>query len=304
MTYQDLPILGAALDGQEAQPEDDRLWSVTALLDVLDKPALVPWAAKATAQAAVSRIEIVQRLITDDGADAAVEYLSGARFKRPPGRSHSAKELGTLVHAACEEYAIEGRRPANLDPEVAPFVYQFERFLDRYQPTYTAAEVTVYSPENGYAGTSDGFFAIGGTPLIFDYKTSWESFDARGKPKKPYPEVALQLAAYRYADFAAVWRARRNEEFRRRYYLLSAAERDLGVPVPAVDGGVAILLSPERYAVHNVACGPTAFEAFLDVRHVARWVYNLSSGVVGAERVPPAPAAAPADDPFAGLPVD
>lgn len=295
-----LPLLGSALDDAEPQPDDERLWSVTTMLDVINKPALVAWAANETARFAVSHLSTLQQLVKDDGLDAAAEYLAGARFKRAPGRTMSAKDLGSAVHAACESYVIDGRRPEKLDDEVKPFVYQFERFLDRYQPEYLAAEVSVYAPDAGYAGTCDGFFTIDGTPLIFDYKTSWESFDARGKPKKPFPEVALQLAAYRYAEFAAVWRARRHTQYSRRYYLLNPAERDLGVPLPQVAGGVAILLSPDRYAVHNVNCGPSVYEAFLDVRHVARWQHNLANSAVGGERVPPA--APPEGDPFAGLP--
>lgn len=294
-----LPRLGATLDGQQPMPEDDRLWSVTTLLGVLDKPALVSWAANETAKAAVANIDTVAQLLRSDGAEAAVEYLSKARYKRAPGRTMTAKDLGSAVHTAVESYVLNGRRPDDLDPDVAPFVFQFERFLDAYQPEFVAAEVTVFSPAGEYAGTADAFVRIGGTPLILDYKTSWESYDGRGRPKKPYPEVALQLAAYRYAEFAAAWRVRRNDEYSRRYYLLGPDERALGVPVPEVDGGLAVLLTPDRYAAHMVSCGPAYYETFLFCRELARWQFNEANGAVRGELIPPARTEG---DPFAGLP--
>src|SRR5436189_4015461 len=101
------------------------------------------------------------------------------------------------------------------------------------------------------------------TRLIFDIKTSSEDYTAGGKLKAPYPEVGLQLAAYRFATLAAVWRARQMEQFKRRYYLLSETERALGVPVPNVDGGVALLLTPTRFALHPVKCDEQVYETCL-----------------------------------------
>src|SRR5690606_2430853 len=144
-----------------------------------------------------------------------------------------------------------GRRP-DVDDEVRPFLDQFDRWLQRFSPVYRATEVTVYHPDLGYAGTLDALLSIGdhGSPaipgtdaveFIGDYKSTRNVEDSRGQPTKPYPEqVALQLAAYRWAKYAAVWRPRRHERFRRRYYLLSPAERAMAQPVPRVDTGLVI----------------------------------------------------------------
>lgn len=265
-------------------PDDLRYWSVTTIIGALDKPALVYWAANETAKAAVAEAPVWQARLENEGPESAVDYLKGARFRRPKGQ-RSAAELGTLVHAAAEEYALTGTRPV-VDDEVAPFLDQFDRFLQEWQPEYQATEVTVYSPTYGYAGTCDGFLNIDGQRLIIDYKTSRDSVDGRGKPKGPYSEVALQLAAYRYAELAAVWRPRRMEQFRRRYYLLSQTEREVGVPVPEVDGGAVIYLTPERYGLYPVRCDEAVHQSFLFTLEAARWVFQLSNDVIGSEMTP------------------
>lgn len=142
------------------------------------------------------------------------------------------------------------------------------------------------------------------TRLIFDIKTSAEDYTAAGKLKTPYPEVGLQLAAYRFATLAAVWRARQVEQFKRRYYLLSETERSMGVPVPEVDGGVALLLTPTRYALHPIKCDEQVHETFLSTIDVAKFAFDEAGSIVGAPMIPAhATPPVPDDaDPFAGLP--
>lgn len=141
--------------------------------------------------------------------------------------------------------------------------------------------------------------------LIFDIKTSREDTLADGKLRTPFPEVGLQLAAYRHAELAAVWRSRQVDVSRRRYYLLNQAERDMAVPVPVVDGGVALLLTPTRYALHPIRCDESVFESFLHLVDVAHHQFEVAPHVVGTPLVPASAwAPAPDDDPFAGLPTE
>lgn len=294
-----IPRQGAVEDAKP-EPGDEKYWSVTTVIGALDKPALVHWSAIETAKAAVDHLDVVQSRLEREGRDSAIEYLKGARFRRPAGQ-RSAAELGTAVHAACETYALTGNRP-DVDAEVAPFLDQFDRFLHEFQPTYIATEVTVYNRTYGYAGTLDAAIEVDGERLLIDYKTSRDSYDAKGNPKGPYPEASLQLAAYRYAEMAAVWRARRFENFRRRYYLLSQTEIGMAAPVPEVDGGVVVYLTPHRYGVYPVRCDETVFEAFLYVIEAARWSFETSKHVIGQPMMPPHPTPAPDDDPFKGIP--
>lgn len=191
-----------ALDGQKPADDDERHWSVTTIIGCLKAEGLLYWTAEEAAKAAVNSAASLQARIEEEGREAVIKWLRDARFRRAKGE-RTAAELGTEVHAACEAYALTGQRP-DVDAEVQPFLDQFDRWAQEFQPVYQAAEVTVYSPSYGYAGTCDAFLTVGGVRCIVDYKSSRKSFDNRGNPTTPYPEVALQLAAYRHAEMAAV----------------------------------------------------------------------------------------------------
>ncbi len=293
--------------------EDTVLWSVTTILGTLDKPALLYWAAEQTAVAAVVQQSTWRGMVADcpDGCAhdtardcQAVKWLRDARYRRPKTLL-SATDLGSVVHALCEEYALTGQRPdadrinheitqrgggnvdvAREEPTATAMLEQFDRWLERFTPTYHATEVAVYSPTYGYAGTTDAFLTVDGYRAIVDYKTTREPRDSRGALKTPYPEVAPQLAAYRFAEYAAVWRPRRTEKFRRRYYLLSASERALAEPVPEVDGGLCLHITPESCEAFPVRCDEDVHQQFLFIQEVARWSLETSKAVIGQPIVP------------------
>jgi len=274
---------------------DRQLWSVTTILGALDKPALLYWASEQTGIAAVQSEATWRGLLEDDDPackhiDAscpAVKWLRDARFRRPKGM-RSATALGTAVHEACEAYALTGTRP-EVDEEVTPFLDRFDEWLQRFQPSYQATEVTVYHPGLGYAGTCDAFLTIDGVRFIADYKSSRKHLDGQGKPTTPYPEqVGLQLAAYRNATHAAVWRPRRMEKFRRRYYLLGPDEQVLAQPVPEVDTGLVIHITPKGCEAYPIVCDADVFEAFLAAQDAARWLWQTSRTVM-SDPLTPAP---------------
>jgi hypothetical protein len=284
----------APIDDAAPAENDLQLWSVTTIIGVLDKPALLYWAAEQTALAALHQSRTWQAMLADedgtcDHLDATrcepLRWLRDARLRKPPGR-RSATELGEAVHAAIEAYVLTGRRP-EVDEEVRPFFEQFDRWAQQFGPAYEAAELTVYHPALGYAGTLDAIAVIDGVRYIVDYKTSRTSLDARGQRTKPYPEqVALQLAAYRHAQYAAVWRPRRYEKWRRRYYLLGPDERAMAAPVPTVDTGLVIHLTPDHCDAYPIRCDEQVFESYLAVQDAARWVLQESRGVMGEPLIP------------------
>lgn len=289
-----------AVDVKDADPDDLTLWSVTTIIGALDKPALLYWAAEQTANAAIDNLATWQAMLEESGRREAVKYLRDARF-RMPKTALAATSLGTVVHAVCETYALTGTKPdrdyvtelvireggpqVDVDTEVTlagVMLNQFDGWLQRFTPAYQATEVTVYHEKFGYAGTADAFMTIDGVRFIADYKTSREPYDAQGKPRTPYPEqVGLQLAAYRHAESAAVWRPRRMEKFRRRYYLLGPDERELAVPVPEVDTGLVIQISPESCEAYPIQCGEPVFHAFLYCEEAFRWLNETSKTVLG-----------------------
>ncbi len=80
---------------------------------------------------------------------------------------------------------------------------------------------------------------------------------------------------------AAVWRPRRFEKFRRRYYLVSEAEKAMAVPVPEVDHGLVLHITPEHCVAWPMDCGRDIFDAFLYVVEAARWQFETSKTVMG-----------------------
>ena len=287
------------IEVDKADADDLTLWSVTTIIGALDKPALLYWAAQQAADAAIDNLATWQAMMEDRGRDEAAKWLRDARFRSPKTKLSGA-DLGTVAHKVCETYALTGTRPdrdflteqvmlkgsrqLDVDAEVdtvAKMLDQFDGWLQRFTPSYQATEVTVYSSTYGYAGQADGFMTIDGVRFIFDYTTPREPFDSRGTLKTPYPgQVGLQLAAYRNAEHAAVWRPRRFEKFRRRYYLLSATERELAVPVPEVDTGLVIQLSPESCESYPIRCDEEVHTAFLYVLEAFRWMQETSKTVM------------------------
>lgn len=302
----DAPALGQeAYEVPKAAEGDLELWSVTSILNSLSKEALIAWAANETAAAAVARAPSLAADVENQGAEEVYRQLAGARF-RTKGRL-TAADLGSVVHAACEEYALTGTRP-NLErlgemvhatgnggrkvptmdagqvaaeaAVVATMLDRFDEWAHRFQPSYTAAEVVVYNLTFGYAGQVDAYLKVGDGHYVGDYKTSREPRDSRGNPKRPYPEASLQLAAYRHAERAAVWRPRRTKQYNRRVYLLSDAERDRAVPVPETDGALVIHITPEACEAFPVMSDRRAFDAFLFVEEVARWQHGIAKDAI------------------------
>lgn len=275
----DVPIRRGEID-VEPEKADLRFYSVTTLIGCLEKPALLYWAAEQTAELAVKTHRSLGARIEDEGEEAVVKWLRDARF-RPQKGQRSASELGTDVHAAIEEYALTGVRP-EVDDEVRPFLERFDEWAQEWQPVYLAAEAAVYNLTYGYAGTLDAICTIDGQTVIVDYKSSRKSVGSDGKPSKPYPEAALQLAAYRHAEFLATWRARRFEKYRRRYYLLNDDEKGLAVPMPEVSGAVVLHLTPEHADLYPVRTDAEVFTKFLHTIECFGWAQEVAKTVIGS----------------------
>lgn len=293
-----------AVDVPDAGEADKQFFSVTSILKALPSPALEYWAIKQAAMAAIDSQATWAAMLEDQGRAETVKWLCGARYRRPK-LELGADQLGTVVHKICETYALTGEYPTrefctnlvqahaaptvNIEEEVqtvGQMLQQFDRWLQRFQPEYTAAEMAVYSEQYGYAGCLDAILTIDGVRMVTDYKTRREALDARGNAQVPYGETALQLSAYRHADIAAVWRARRYEKFRRRYYLLSPDEKELAPRVPEVDGGLCIIITPQSCEAFPMRCDDEIFDCFLYAYEVFRWAEQTSRTVVGDPLVP------------------
>jgi hypothetical protein len=225
--------------------------SVTTVLRSLAKPALVPWAAKVTAEQAVAMTKTgaLAALVKQDEA-AAVAAVKDA----PRNQRDSAGTFGVSVHEALEAWATGGSLPM-LDGPGAEAWGHLSALLDAYEVEPLYAEVTVYGdtddPATVYAGTCDLVADVtipsrGRTRLVLDCKTN------RGGV---YPEAAFQLAAYRHASH------------------LVTDSGDV-VPMPGVSGGLVLAARPERAQAVPVDTGPEAVAMFRHLRAVHHLTTN------------------------------
>jgi hypothetical protein len=293
------------IDVPEAGPNDAHFFSVTTILKALSSPALEYWAIKMCAQEAIDKQSTWQAMLEDSGRTETIKWLCGARWRRPK-LELGADQLGTVVHKACEYYAINGAKPSrewvgdlvrahaaptvDFDHEVntvGVMLNQWDGWLQRFQPSAYAAEMPVYSERFGYAGSLDAILTLDGVRLLTDYKTRREPLTARGEAQTPYGETALQLAAYRHADLGLVSRARRFEKMKRRYYLLSPDEkREVSVPMPKVQGGLCIILTPASCEAYPMRCDQEVFDFFCYTFEAWRWLEDVSKRVVGDALIP------------------
>jgi hypothetical protein len=180
--------------------EGDLLPSVTTICSVINKPALMPWAAK------VER-EMVLSVSADLYADCATtkQQMSRAAWlltmnARLGKEKASAKEMakasniGTQCHELIE-WTLRGElmHEAGPSPRIsdtaqwAYMAWQDWRRAVNLKPI--AVEQVVYSRKHGYAGTLDLLAEVDGVLTVIDWKTG----------KAVYSEAHLQNAAYRYA---------------------------------------------------------------------------------------------------------
>jgi hypothetical protein len=256
--------------GATVGSEPERFWSVTTLIKTgLPAPALINWAKKFVAEYAVanhrtlaSMLEGVRikpaggglAIITDpDRVQAAVDWLKGS-----PDRDRNRKgEIGTMVHEAIEAYILDAPWPEPTE-ETAERLAQFRRFVELFSPTFELAEATVYNRTHKYAGTLDVIATIPGRGrALIDTKTSESGV---------YADAALQLSAYRYAEFIG---------------LPDGTE----APVPEVDGCAVLWLpggpDPEGFGLIPMVADEQVFRSFRHVVEVARWAEDIAKGVVG-----------------------
>lgn len=155
----------------------------TVLKLTMPKDALVGWAANATAGYAVDHwdelavLPLSKRLAT----------LQRARYEdvdRASGR-------GTEVHRLAERH-MSGHEVL-VPEELEGHFRSYERFVDEWRPEPVLVEGILANRSMSYCGTADVVADLAdGHRWLLDYKTSRSGI---------FPETALQLTAYRRAEF-------------------------------------------------------------------------------------------------------
>jgi len=215
--------------------------SVTNCIGVLDKPALPRWAAKMVAEKAW---KLRHSLPEMDEADC-VDTLKASPWQKS-GRD---ADRGSSIHDWLETHATDGPEAAEalvegLSADAMRYLPAARQFLEVWQPEFVHTEFTVFGAD--YAGTADFMARIDGSLVLGDYKTS----------KAIYPEVALQLAALRYADVLVT--------------------PDGYGAMPEVEETVAVLITPSKAEVYPVRADLGEFDAFRACLEAWRWVKGES----------------------------
>ena len=159
------------------QDQDYRLPSVTSITsEAMPKPQLMSWAARTAARAALN-----DPTMTEEQAMAVI-YQSKA----------AGGDRGALIHDFAEA-SDNGHTPdINSVPEAfRGYAQAFLKFQNDITPRLVMNEQRVANFTHGYAGRLDRIYDIKGELWLVDYKTS----------KDYYPEMGLQLAAYKNAEF-------------------------------------------------------------------------------------------------------
>src|SRR5260370_25036887 len=217
--------------------DGEKIPGVTSILgDGLAKPALSSWAAKTVGGYAVDNWDTLGELKLSE----RLKSLENAHY----ADRDAAGKRGTEVHKLAE--ALNAGKKVAVPDELAGHVEASVKFLDEHDPqvVLTEASVVYLKPLNEYAGTLDlvADFPALGQRLLCDVKTARSGV---------FPDNALQLAAYRYADS----------------YLDGTTLK----PMPQVDGCAVIHVPADGYSLVPLEAGPAEHRVFLYCRLLWRW---------------------------------
>lgn len=174
--------------------------SVTTVLGVLDKPALVSWAKRETAECAIRNLDMLGDMVRTGGDRMAVEWLK----QIPDYQRDTAANRGTRVHAAADA-AVRGYE-YDLGADEMPYLDAYRAFLGDHNVRIIAAELIVFggfARGMPYGGTLD-LIAELNWPEPFsprEYSPRRRALLDIKTSKGTYRETALQLAPYGLADF-------------------------------------------------------------------------------------------------------
>lgn len=235
------------MDGQ-------KVTGVTTILgDGIPKPALMPWAIREVATYAATNLELLGQL----EEDARIDLLKGSPYR---DRDRAAKR-GHEVHRLAER--IARGETVEVPEELTGHVDSYIRFLDDFDVDAEHLELVVGHTKHRWMGTLD-LIADLTTPLgrhrwLLDIKTTRSGI---------FGETALQLAAYRHADF----------------YI---GPDDKQRPMVPVDMVGAVWVRADGYDLVPVHADDDAYLMFRYAQKIADFTKNLSKEWVHDALTPP-----------------
>jgi hypothetical protein len=231
---------------------------VSAIVDMMPKGALTPWAARLAAEYAIGNREEIDSLLSEkDGPKLAIDRIKGASSRY----AEKASVEGTAVHHYTEEIARavkNGTKPKATDmPQgMMPYLKNYVRFLNEFDVEPVMLETAIWNEQVGYAGRLDmacRLRTINDDLVIVDTKSGasgvWES-------------VSLQQTAYKYAE--SWW----------------DEEEDILKPMPEIAGAYALWLRPEGFALIPVETSPIEWQQFQRLRGSLEWKRTRGKKVI------------------------
>lgn len=224
---------------------DDVKWTgvTTFINDGTPKPALQQWTANMAAEYAVEHFDELRQMPLIKALDA-MRYAHRNRTKAAATRGTEIHELGAKL--------VTGEDVEVPDQLLGP-VKAYAHFLEEWGIEAIAVETPLANTTHHYAGTADLWATIGrhdGAKALIDLKSGGDV----------YPEAALQLSAYRYAN---VWQpdGPESESFE----------------VPVVDEVYVAHILPDDVRMVPVVATPAEHRVFLYVQQVARWIRDVKA---------------------------
>lgn len=236
----------------------------TVLGDGVPKPALVGWAARTIAEFVAERLEIdadTGAVRADEMVKALAKIDADSKYPKFPkdgtvsrlgiievlkglhwNERDRAARRGTEVHGYAEQI-INGTE-VDVPDELLGHVDSYLKFLDDFSPQPVLVEFVIGHRAHGWMGTGDLIADLNdGLRWLLDIKTARSGI---------YPETALQLSAYKAAEF----------------YLDTAGVEHPMIPVDRVG---AIWVRADGYDLIPVDAGAATYKVFRHVQQVARW---------------------------------
>lgn len=166
----------------DGEPEQ-YVFSVTTALGMINKKALIQWAADQVAARAANNPEALFTRTEGEGFN----YLRYAHSSV----LNDAAQMGTKIHAY-HEADLDWTRPFPTvdDERDVELINQWNLFRQAHNIEPLHLEVTAWSHKHNYAGTLDGIGYIDGVLTLYDLKSS----------RNLWPEHKEQLAALGNAD--------------------------------------------------------------------------------------------------------
>ena len=161
---------------------------VTSILALLNKPALIQWAANMAVEHITNGY--VKRLEAGEMPETS-SFLALCQEAKTAHRrvSKEAADVGTLAHKFCEQVMGTGRGTMPTDEKAQASCNAFLSWYRANKITTESTERIVFSKRWYYAGQVDWTGSINDAPGILDFKTSTNL----------YLEAILQLGGYSVA---------------------------------------------------------------------------------------------------------